>query len=49
MKLTSRLLEGRQVQTHQAKVGKGGLDGVLKGLDLLRRGDVSGAKLVYTL
>ncbi|KAJ5358483.1 uncharacterized protein N7496_010896 [Penicillium cataractarum] len=49
MKLTSRLLEGRQVQTHPAEVGEGGLDGVLKGLDRLRRGDVSGVKLVYTL
>lgn len=49
MKLTSRLLEGKQVQTHPAEVREGGLDGVLKGLDLLRRGDVSGVKLVYTL
>lgn len=29
--------------------GGGRLDGVLKGLDLLRRGEVSGVKLVYML
>jgi hypothetical protein len=50
MKLTSQLLGGKQVQTHPAKGGDGGLDGVLKGLDRLRRGHVSGVKLVlYTV
>lgn len=46
IKLTSRLLEGKQVQTHPVEVGEGGIEGVLKGLDRLRRGDVNGVKLV---
>ena len=48
MKLTSRLLEAKKIQNHPAEVGSG-LEGVLKGLDRLRRGNVSGVKLVYTL
>ncbi|KAJ5479482.1 hypothetical protein N7530_004991 [Penicillium desertorum] len=48
MKLTSRLLEAKKIQNRPAEVGSG-LEGVLKGLDRLRKGDVSGVKLVYTL
>ncbi|CAG7974604.1 unnamed protein product [Penicillium salamii] len=48
MKLTSKLLEERKIQNHPAEVGSG-LEGVLKGLDRLRKGDVSGVKLVYSL
>ncbi|OHE94670.1 TOXD protein [Colletotrichum orchidophilum] len=48
---TERLLEEGKVVAHKATVNEGGsgLEGVLKGLDLVRQGKVSGTKLVYTL
>lgn len=48
MKLASRLLEAKKIQNHPAEVGSS-LENVLKGLDRLRRGNVSGVKLVYTV
>ncbi|KAK8083539.1 hypothetical protein PG996_002320 [Apiospora saccharicola] len=50
--LARRLLESGDVKAVTPDVnrgGKGGLDGVLVGLDELRAGKVSGTKLVYTL
>ncbi|KAA8642466.1 hypothetical protein EYZ11_001046 [Aspergillus tanneri] len=49
MKLTSELVKEKKIQTHPAEVGSDGLEGVLKGLNRLRKGDLSGVKLVYTL
>lgn len=49
--LSRKLLAEGKVKVHKPAVNKGGsgLEGVLKGLDLLRGGKVSGEKLVYTL
>ncbi|KAK9794261.1 putative Chaperonin 10-like protein [Seiridium cardinale] len=49
--LARGLLEEGKIQTVRPTVNKGGdgLEGVLKGLDELRQGRVSGEKLVYTL
>ena len=42
------LLQGL-IKPHPPKVMQGGLDGVLEGLDLLRKEQVSGEKLVYRI
>jgi hypothetical protein len=34
---------------HPVKLGSGGLEGVLDGLDQLKEGKVSGVKLVYKI
>lgn len=49
--LARGLLAEGKVKAHQISVNEGGkgLEGVLKGLDMMRRGKVSGKKLVYTL
>lgn len=38
-----------QIKPHPLDLGSGGLQGVTQGLDRMRRGDVSGVKLVYQL
>lgn len=45
------LLQEGKVKVHRVSVDEGGkgLEGVLKGMDMMRRGKVSGRKLVYTL
>lgn len=45
--ISSKLLASAQIAVHPPKVGKGGLQGVLEGLDDLKEGKVSGVKLVY--
>lgn len=45
--LATKLVASQQITMHPAKVGKGGLVGVLDGLEQLRQGKVSGVKLVY--
>lgn len=45
--LTTKLLASSQLAVHPPKVGKGGLAGVLDGMEELRQGKVSGVKLVY--
>jgi NADPH:quinone reductase-like Zn-dependent oxidoreductase len=47
--LATKLLASQQLTVHPTKVGSGGLEGVLKGLDELREGKVSGVKLVYKI
>lgn len=47
MKLAEALLGKGKIQAHPAVVKPGGLAGVIAGIDLLRKGDVSGQKLVY--
>lgn len=47
-KLTEKLLAQGKIITHPAKVGRG-LESVLGGMDELRRGDISGVKLVYMI
>ena len=41
------LLKEGKIKAHPAKVRKGGLKGVLDGLQEMREGKVSGEKLVY--
>lgn len=48
MQLVEQLLEKRLLRPHPIKVGHG-LEGVLKGLEQIGNGSVSGQKLVYTL
>jgi NADPH:quinone reductase-like Zn-dependent oxidoreductase len=48
IKAVDPILEQGKLKVHPPKVGKG-LEGVLEGLDLLRKDKVSGQKLVYTL
>jgi len=45
--ITEKLLAEGKLKAHKAKVGKDGFEGVLKGLDDLKNGKVSGEKLVY--
>jgi len=47
MSLTESLLNSGKLQPHPQVVGPDGLKGVLKGLDDLKAGHVSGSKLVY--
>jgi NADPH:quinone reductase-like Zn-dependent oxidoreductase len=47
--LSEKLLAEGKLVPHPAKVGTGGLEGVLQGLDDLKNGRVSGQKLVYNL
>lgn len=42
-----KLVASKQISVHPPKLGKGGLEGVLDGLQQLREGKVSGMKLVY--
>lgn len=45
--ITERLLAEGKIRPHTAKVRKGGLEGVLEGLEELKSGKVSGYKLVW--
>jgi hypothetical protein len=45
--LATKLLASQQLTVHPAKVGSGGLEGVLDGMNQLKEGKVSGVKLVY--
>lgn len=47
MGITEQLLAEGKLKPHAEKVGKGGLQGVLQGLEDLKTGKVSGSKLVY--
>lgn len=48
-KMTERLLADGKFKVHPLDVRSGGLEGVLKGLEELSLGKVSGKKLVYNL
>jgi hypothetical protein len=45
--LATKLLASQQLTVHPVKTGKGGLEGVLDGMNQLKEGKVSGVKLVY--
>jgi NADPH:quinone reductase-like Zn-dependent oxidoreductase len=47
--LTEKLVAEGKVVAHPAKIGNGGLEGVLQGLHDIKNGKVSGQKLVYNL
>jgi hypothetical protein len=47
--LATKLLASQQVVVHPVEVGSNGLAGVLDGLNRLKQGKVSGAKLVYKI
>lgn len=49
--LAENILKEGKVKVHRVSVNEGGkgLEGVLKGLDLMRQGKASGRKLVYTI
>ena len=47
--LSEKLLAEGKLVPHPAKVGSGGLEGVIQGLDDMKNGKVSGQKLVYNL
>ena len=48
-KMSERLFEEGKVKVHRPEVRKGGLQGVLEGLDDLKKDRVSGVKLVYVV
>ena len=43
------LLDGRRIRPHPVSLESGGLSGVLDGVNKIRKGEVSGLKLVYAL
>lgn len=43
------LLEANQIESHPYKERRGGLDGVVEGIDAIRKGEINGHKLVYAL
>jgi len=45
--LAEKLLKEGKIKAHPVDVRPGGLKGVLEGLDEMRKGKVSGKKLVY--
>ncbi len=47
--LAERYLRSGEVKVHPPEVREGGLEGVLEGLDLMRKDGVSGRKLVYNV
>jgi hypothetical protein len=47
--LATKLIASQQLTVHPVKVGSGGLNGVLDGLNQLKEGKVSGVKLVYRI
>jgi NADPH:quinone reductase-like Zn-dependent oxidoreductase len=47
--LSEKLLADGQIRAHPTQVGSGGLKGVFDGLQAMREGKVSGAKLVYRI
>jgi len=49
--LSRELLEQGKVKVHRPSVNKygKGFEGILKGLDAMRKGEISGEKLVFTL
>ena len=49
MNLTEKLVAEDKVRPHPKRLGMGGLEGVLKGLEELKAGKVSGEKLVYRI
>lgn len=47
--LATKLISSQQITVHPTKVGSGGFEGVLDGLNQLKEGKVSGVKLVYRI
>jgi hypothetical protein len=47
MAMTEGLLKEGKLKAHKQTVGKDGLEGVLKGMEDMKNGKVSGEKLVY--
>ncbi|KUJ08491.1 putative zinc-binding oxidoreductase ToxD [Mollisia scopiformis] len=47
MNLTEKLVAEGKLKPHSKRVGSGGFDGILKGMDDLRAGKLSGKKMVY--
>jgi len=45
--ITENLLAEGKLETHPDRVGKGGLQGALEGMEEMKAGKVSGEKLVY--
>jgi hypothetical protein len=46
MDLREKLVAGGKLKPHPKRVGNGGLEGVLKGMQEMKQGKVSGEKLV---
>jgi NADPH:quinone reductase-like Zn-dependent oxidoreductase len=49
MGLTEKLVAAGKVKPHPKKVGTGGLEGVMDGMQQMKEGKVSGEKLVYNI
>lgn len=48
-KTAQALLDGERLRTHPLRIMEGGLESVLDGLELLRKKQVSGEKLIYRI
>lgn len=44
-----KLLDSQKIKPHLVQLEDGGLQGVLKGVEKIRKGEISGTKLVYAL
>lgn len=47
MKATQKLLDNGKITTHPIKIMRGGWEGIVKGVDMIRSQELSGQKLVY--
>jgi hypothetical protein len=47
--ICQKLIDEGQIRAHPIRLGSGGFEGILEGLDLLRSKAVSGEKLVYRI
>lgn len=47
--LSEKLLDAGHIKPHPVSARSGGLDGILAGMQELKEGKVSGAKLVYRI
>ena len=46
-KITQKLLDKGEITPHPVKLMRGGWEGIMKGVDIIRNQDLSGQKLVY--
>jgi hypothetical protein len=45
----AKLFEEGKIRPNAARVSMGGFEAIIEGVDIIRRGEVSGEKLVYKL
>jgi len=48
-KITQKLLDDNEIQPFPHQEMAGGLEGIIRGMDSVQKGEVSGVKLVYQI